>query len=570
MKIRWISVLCAVVLLTALLPLSGGRAAAAADNPYIRIGLAYGSGALVNANLENSQGSGYRFGYFDDNYGFTLLYDTAQTQLTMLKNSNTYYSGGTYSNTVPSGSYSYIGAYHIQLPGTYPSAWAAAEAADLYEGGFPAWTGGAFRARIGSFTNRTDAENRAAALGLTDYTIEGASSTAITVTQTKTSNVIFQFDGAGVSSLVVVPGRDDSVKTVTWFKGYRYYGCFQYKRLNGGNITVINVVPMEDYIKGILPYEMSASWPQEALRAQAVAARTFAASSYHKHSSSGFDLCNTTCCQVYRGINSANDNSDSAVDATRSVCMRYNGKLITAYYHAADGGATESSENVWGTKLGYIIGVMDPYEADVADKITRYHWTMSYSGSDLTNRLKNMGYSCSTIVRVYVSEYTPTGNPKTVTFVDDTGNSIALSGTAMHSAFTISSLGKGLGSYRFDITDNGGGGSASSGGPVYVNDGATLDALQGAYVLDGTGTATQLSGEVYVIDGSGNVTKVEGGSSVSTGSVKADTFTLNGAGSGHNLGMSQWGAYAMAKRGYTYVDILHFYYTDVTLSTLGG
>ncbi len=552
------SFFCAILILALLLPLFGRVPAQAYSDPYIRIGLAYGSSALVSANLENSVGTGYRIGYFDDAYNFTTLHTTYQTQLTMLKDSNTYLSGSTYSASVPSGSYSCIGGFHIQPAGTYGSASAATAAAAAYVGGFPAWINGAFRVRIGCYTNQSDAENAAAALGLTDYIVAGPSATAVTVTRTGSTEVLFQFDGAGEKSLVVMPGQDDSVKAVTWFKGYRYYGCFQYKRMGGGNLTVINVVRMEDYIKGVLPYEMSASWPLEALKAQAVSARTFAANSYSKHSSYGFDLCNSTCCQVYRGLNSAGANSDAAVDGTAGVYMRHNGALITAYYHASDGGATESSENVWGTKLGYIVGVIDPYEADVADKISRYHWTMSYTSAQLTNRLNALGYACSDIVRVYVSEYTPTGNPKTVTFVDSAGKTVALSGTAMHSAFTISSLGKGLGSYRFDITGNGNDG----GGPVYVNNGEQLSSLAGVYVADGDGNVTALPGnEAYVIDGSGTVSSVTAGSGGGT----SDTFTLNGSGSGHNLGMSQWGAYAMSQRGYTYDQILHFYYTDVTL-----
>ena len=557
-KRRWASVFCTFLILAAMLPLFGRAPAQAYSDPYIRIGLAYGSSAPVSANLENSVGTGYRLGYFDDAYNFTTLRTTYQSQLTMLKDGNIYLSGSTYSASVPSGSYSCIGAYHIQPAGTYGSASAATAAAAAYNGGFPVWINGAFHVRVGCYTNQSDAENAAAALGLTDYTVAGPSATAVTVTRTGTTEVLFQFDGGTSSSLAVMPGQDDSEKTVTWFKGYRYYGGFQYKRLNGGNLTVINVVRMEDYIKGVLPYEMSASWPLEALKAQAVSARTFAANSYNKHNSSGFDLCNSTCCQVYRGLNSAGVNSDAAVDGTAGVYMRHNGALVTAYYHACDGGATESSENIWGTKLGYIVGIIDPYEADVIDKIPRYYWTMSYTSAQLTARLNALGYGCTDIVRVYVSEYTPTGNPKTVTFVDSAGKSIALSHTAMHNAFTISSLGKGLGSYRFDITGNG----SADGGPVYVNDGEQLGSLEGVSVADGDGNVTTLPGnEAYVIDGSGTVSSVTAGSYEGP----SDTFTLNGSGSGHNLGMSQWGAYAMSQRGYSYDQILHFYYTDVTL-----
>jgi stage II sporulation protein D len=185
-------------------------------------------------------------------------------------------------------------------------------------------------------------------MGLPGYNVVGASATAVTVTQTKTTTILFQFDGAGANSLVVMPGQDDSVKSITWFKGYRYYGCFQYKRLTGDNLTVINVVRMEDYIKGILPYEMSSTWPKEALKAQAVAARTYAACNYYKHNSQGFDLCNTTDCQVYRGVNAATAESDAAVDETYNVYAYYHGALATTIIIPARGRDRELRQH-WGT-----------------------------------------------------------------------------------------------------------------------------------------------------------------------------------------------------------------------------
>jgi stage II sporulation protein D len=109
---------------------------------------------------------------------------------------------------------------------------------------------------------------------------------------------------------------------------------------------------------------MSPSWPLEALKAQAVCARTYVMAS-RKHS--GFDVCTTECCQVYQGIGRANATTDMAVDQTAGQYMTYNGELCVAYYSSSDGGATENSENVWNEAIGYLRGVVDPYEADIAD-----------------------------------------------------------------------------------------------------------------------------------------------------------------------------------------------------------
>ena len=89
----------------------------------------------------------------------------------------------------------------------------------------------------------------------------------------------------------------------TWFKGYRYYGGFRYERIGGGDLTVVNILDLETYIKGVVPYEMSSSWPLEALKVQAVCARSYAYINIHsgKHTSYHFDVCNTTDCQAYYG-----------------------------------------------------------------------------------------------------------------------------------------------------------------------------------------------------------------------------------------------------------------------------
>ena len=104
---------------------------------------------------------------------------------------------------------------------------------------------------------------------------------------------------------------------MTWFKGYKWHGGFEYRRVTGGNINVINVVNIDDYVKGVLPYEMSPSWPLEALKAQAVCARTYALLQTKHYKSYQFDVCNTTDCQVYYGTNKASSLSNQAVDETK-------------------------------------------------------------------------------------------------------------------------------------------------------------------------------------------------------------------------------------------------------------
>ena len=126
------------------------------------------------------------------------------------------------------------------------------------------------------------------------------------MTATGSTQILFQFDGGSARALGIMPDVTGAGTVRTWFKGYRYYGGFRYERINGGNLTVVNIVDMETYIKGVVPYEMSNSWPLEALKAQAICARSYAYNNIlqNKHKSYHFDVCNTTDCPVYCGAGS--------------------------------------------------------------------------------------------------------------------------------------------------------------------------------------------------------------------------------------------------------------------------
>lgn len=538
------------------LPLSivpGAKAAAQGD--MVRVGLFYGSSALATANLENSTGSGYRFGYYDAAGQFTNLGDTRETQISMLKTQTIYLKDNLYFDADPGGSTAVIGYYHLELPNTYASFSEAQAAAGGYADGFPAWISDRYVVRIGAYTSKDAAQNAQSELGLSSTTIVGTSSSGITMTKTKTAKVLFQFDSAGTQIFAVNPGLDDTTKTQTWFKGYRYYGAFLYERIGGLNLTVSNYLSMEDYIKGILPYEMSSSWPLEALKAQAVCARNYTlVSTGNRHTSQHFDICNTTCCQVYRGTNSATANTDRAVEETKGVYAYYQGKLAQTYYYSSNGGASEDVRNVWGgnSNLPYLSGVKDPYEATIESTIPNYRWSVSFLSDNLTSLLQSKGYQCSTIVDLKVTEYTPLGNVLSIAFVDSNGATFPFS---RERARTI----LGLRSMRFTIT---GGGSSSGTGSYYVDETGTVSGLSGLWSIGEGGAKTQLSSSgLYAITASGSealVAASTGGSSSGSG-----LFTINGSGNGHHVGLSQWGAYAMAKQGKTYQDILTFYFTGI-------
>ncbi len=149
----------------------------------------------------------------------------------------------------------------------------------------------------------------------------------------------------------------------------RYAGLLQIIPKGAGRILPVNVLPIEDYLKGVVPAEMPPYWGVEALKAQAIAARTFA---IRKLGQGGdFDLRASESDQAYSGLTDQREESNAAVDGTRGQVLTYQGQLITAFYMASDGGHTESSEFRfvgWDngpqlrSHLGYLTGISDAFD----------------------------------------------------------------------------------------------------------------------------------------------------------------------------------------------------------------
>ena len=154
------------------------------------------------------------------------------------------------------------------------------------------------------------------------------------------------------------------VHQVEYGAGYYWGGRvdMQYRgqlelRVVDGSLTAINVVPLEAYLMAVVPSEMSASWPLEALKVQSVAARSYTLANLDKHSRESYDLCSTVHCAAYRGINREHSRTNQAVKATVGEIMTYDGKPINAVYSANSGGHTENSEDVWNFAVPYLKGV---------------------------------------------------------------------------------------------------------------------------------------------------------------------------------------------------------------------
>jgi len=146
---------------------------------------------------------------------------------------------------------------------------------------------------------------------------------------------------------------------------------------SGGLLYIINVLPIEDYLRGL--GEVPSSWPLEAIKAQIVAARCYALT--HMGSTALYDVDDTTQFQVYRGIDSESGSQNAAVDQTAGQVLMYGGRVIEAFFSASDGGHTANVSDVFGGSLAtypYLKGVLDPWDV-VAPRHTWYTAAYSYA-----------------------------------------------------------------------------------------------------------------------------------------------------------------------------------------------
>jgi len=176
--------------------------------------------------------------------------------------------------------------------------------------------------------------------------------------------------------------------TAVALNGRGYRGSFRVLKLANGRIRVVNVVGLDLYLRGVVPSEMPKSWAPEALKAQAVAARSYALS--HLHAGAGFDVYPDTRDQVYLGIPHEAPSTNAAVGATAGQVVFYKGKVASTYFFSTSGGRTASVQDLYpdSPPIPYLVSVPDPY-----DSISPYHdWgPYRYTARKLGRGLKSPG-----------------------------------------------------------------------------------------------------------------------------------------------------------------------------------
>jgi stage II sporulation protein D len=278
---------------------------------------------------------------------------------------------------------------------------------------------------------------------------------------------------------------------------HRYRGALILRLDPGQTLTIVEELGMEQYLEGVLPHEMDPDWPLEALKAQAVVARTFAYANMGKFRKDGFDLTSDTRSQVYRGLTAVNENVRAAVRQTRGEVLGWNGKLLRVYYHACCGGATTDPGSAWGSDDAPprpLRGVRDPW----CRLSPHMKWTAYFPWPDLTAALSER--------RVLPGALT------------------ALKTGARDAAGFLTSVV-----------------AKTKGGSVAVAARELRTALG----------ATELRS-----------TRIRAVSNLKKG------VEFSGAGSGHGVGLCQWGARLQADKGRNYDQILSFYFPGSTLSEI--
>ncbi|MEH2392069.1 MAG: SpoIID/LytB domain-containing protein [Nostoc sp.] len=253
-------------------------------------------------------------------------------------------------------------------------------------------------------------------------------------------------------------------------------------------LTAVNWVDDQEYLYSVIGGEMDASWPQEALKAQAIAARTYALYEREKQRNNPiYDLGNTPDrWQIYKGVISESPATYAAVDSTLGQVLTYKNRIILSVFHACSGGHTENVEDVWGSNEPYLRAVQD-YDQNIRE----CSWVKTFSPTEISAKFPEVG----NVLDMIPETYSPFRSVKVLKIVGNRGTKV-LQGEEVRTALKLKST-------RFSVT-------------------------KGA-------------------DGS---------------------FVLQGLGFGHGLGMSQWGAYNLARQGVNHLQILGHYYQGVALTPI--
>ena len=375
---------------------------------------------------------------------------------------------------------------------------------------------------------------------------------------------------ASGSTITLVQHASTGGNNFIWIDNYEYgprgyLGDIVFS-IEGGAIRAVNHVYMEDYLYGVVPHEMSDTWPAEALKAQAVAARTYAAASI---GSDPYDVVDTSSDQVYKGYDDSKTNTITAVDGTAKTVLQYGNSITQAYYSASNGGYTDLPLHAWGSTAALPYAIYeDPY--DVANAYSYYERIFFPAVIDGSHP-------------VTVSSYVPDG-----TAPPNASNAIAymkqrilakgVPGAATVNDFELTGV-LDLVPHTYD-TDGGSEDHSlvpANGPQSGVNECVDFIMATGKFTVSVGGTSYEIADvelDLRYLDAANGITTYQAFnmSALRLFIIEGDSETgwsIYQRRYGHGVGMSQRGAQQRASDGQTYDQILAFYYPHASRVELG-
>jgi SpoIID/LytB domain protein len=310
------------------------------------------------------------------------------------------------------------------------------------------------------------------------------------------------------------------------------YGWVNYRGdmrflIRNGAIALVNHIFIETYLYGVVPSEMPNSWPIEALKSQAVTARTYALRSQNANRDSFADLCDTQMSQVYRGFNPALTNSIQAVDQTAGLVLMHGGSLAATFYSSSNGGVTEASSNVWLGRgnIPYSTVMQDPFDA--RNTLNRHaFWTVEIPKTSVPVDV-NTGFATEIATLIASQGYSSNLSDIMVREIRD----ITLSPTNASGRVSLAHITVLL--------------------EVVRQSDRTRETIERTFVFERSGVrrALALRSLLFTMQDAG------------------DRYIFSGRGFGHGVGMSQFGAQQKALENHTFEQILAFYFPGTQLVT---
>ena len=341
-----------------------------------------------------------------------------------------------------------------------------------------------------------------------------------------------------------------------------YRGGVCFFPAGSGRMNVINYIELEHYIYGVLNAEMGHHNPMEALKAQAVTARSYAVANPDRHRNDGFNLCTGVHCQVYRGYSDEFAQTNRAADETAGLVLTYDGEPVSGHYFKNSGGHTQSSVDVWGGARTYLTGVKDEYSPD-------YPWTYQVTFQVLSSRLQEAGHNVGNVQSVAIKERNSSGAASVIEIRGTSGTAelrrdrvrTVLGSTNVRSMMfsfggSVSAPESGTVSYQPVLSSGSIDRSAGGNDTVHIigADGKIEQSKVDNLYVFSDGISVQLGKELAHNQGRLDI-------------VTSSPLIIHGTGYGHGVGMPQDSAIVMAGQGYTFEQILKYFYTEITIQT---